>query len=125
VKKFPLGIPDTVAHVIDRLRALLGGVHPDFTFAWEGGNGWDELLVVRFSAREELSRLFRYELDLLLRGYGEIDVDDMLGTDACLRLATLSSPGYRIVHGVITHAEQLADVPESQPRAASRSFRRA
>ncbi|WP_235880451.1 type VI secretion system Vgr family protein [Polyangium aurulentum] len=109
-----LDISHTVAHVIDRLRALLGGAYPDFTFAWEGGDGWDELLVVRFSAREELSRLFRYEIDLLLRGYGEIDVDDMLGTNACLRIATLSSPGYRIVHGVITHAEQLADVPEGR-----------
>jgi len=36
----------TVADVIEKLRALFGGAHPDFTFAREGAS-WSELLVVR------------------------------------------------------------------------------
>ncbi|UQA59974.1 type VI secretion system Vgr family protein [Polyangium aurulentum] len=103
-----------VAHVIDRLRALLGGAPPDFTFAWEGGQGWDQLLVVRFAAREAISSLFRYEVTLLLRGHAMLYPDELIGERACLRIATLVSPGYRIVHGVITDAEELAPVPEGR-----------
>jgi type VI secretion system secreted protein VgrG len=104
----------TVAHIIDRLRALLGGAHPDYTFAWEGGQGWDHLLVVRFAAREAISSLFRYDVTLLLRGHATLAPAELLGERACLRIATLVSPGYRIIHGVITEAEHLAPVPEGR-----------
>jgi len=103
----------TVTSIIDHLRTLLGGMHPDFTFAWENG-GWDDLLVVRFLGTEAISTPYRYEIDLLRRGHNSLDLDDFIGAHACLRIATLSSPGYRIVHGLITEAEELSSVPEGQ-----------
>jgi type VI secretion system secreted protein VgrG len=90
---------------------------PDFTFAWEHAASpegpWRHLHVVRFHGREELSALARYELTLLARApAAEIDPHDLVGARATLRIATLTRPAYKLVHGVIVEAEELAPVPE-------------
>ena len=90
---------------------------PDFTFAWEGATSpsgpWSHLHVVRFYGREELSRLYRYELTLLARAPApEVDPHDLVGARATLRIATLTTPEYKLVHGVIVEAEELGPVPE-------------
>jgi len=90
---------------------------PDFTFAWEGATSpsgpWSHLHVVRFDGREELSRLYRYELTLLARAPApEVDPHDLVGARATLRIATLTTPEYKLVHGVIVEAEELGPVPE-------------
>ncbi|MDC0740847.1 type VI secretion system Vgr family protein [Polyangium mundeleinium] len=108
-----VGAARVVADVIEKIRAFLGGAHPDFTFAREGA-GWDELLVVRFVGREAISTPYTYEIHLLHRAHGGLDPHELLGARASLRVATLTAPGYRIVHGIITETEELATVPEGQ-----------
>jgi type VI secretion system secreted protein VgrG len=84
----------------------------DFVFAWEGAASppgpWSHLTVVSFRGHEAISELFRY--DLILRADAsapEVDVRELAGARATLRIATLSSPAYRLVHGVIAEAEEL------------------
>jgi type VI secretion system secreted protein VgrG len=90
---------------------------PDFTFAWEHASSpdgpWRHLHVVRFHGREELSALSRYDVTLLARApAAEIDPHDLVGARATLRIATLTAPAYKLVHGVVVEAEELAPVPE-------------
>jgi type VI secretion system secreted protein VgrG len=90
---------------------------PDFTFAWENASGpdgpWSHLQVVRFHGREELSALSRYELTLLARAPApEVDPHDLIGARATLRIATLTTPAYKLVHGVLIEVEELGPVPE-------------
>ena len=89
----------------------------DFVFAREGASSaegpWKHLRVVRFEGEEAMSRLFRYELHLLAKkGEEDPDPDTLVGKRASLRIATLSEPGFKLVHGVITEAEDAFDVPE-------------
>lgn len=89
----------------------------DFVFAWEGASSadgpWKHLRVVRFTGEEAMSRLFRYELHLLARkGEDEPDPDELVGKRASLRIATQSQPAWKLVHGVITEAEDAAYAPE-------------
>src|SRR5580704_5357200 len=89
----------------------------DFSFAWEHAASpdgpWAHLCVVRFRGREELSALYRYDLVLLARApAAEIDPHDLTGARATLRIATLTAPAYKLVHGVIVEAEELGPVPE-------------
>ncbi|MBK9263893.1 MAG: type VI secretion system tip protein VgrG [Polyangiaceae bacterium] len=80
----------------------------DFQFAVEGMTSvegpWKYLRVVRASGEEAMSRLFRYEVIALLKG-DDADPQDFVGKRASLRIATLSEPAYRLVHGVVTEAE--------------------
>lgn len=85
----------------------------DFAFAWEGGGTWKQLRVVRFSGDEAMSRLFHYEIHLLTaKGEEEPSPDELIGKRASLRIATLSDPAFKLVHGVITEANDAAEVPE-------------
>ncbi len=87
----------------------------DFTFAWEHAEGspWAHLQIVRFHGHEEISALYRYELTLLAREpAAEIDLGVLVGARATLRIATLTQPAYRLVHGVIAEAEEIGPVPE-------------
>ena len=89
----------------------------DFTFAWEHASGadgpWFHLKVVRFTGREEIAALSRYELTLLARAPApEVDPHDLIGARATLRIATLTAPAFKLVHGVIVEAEELGPVPE-------------
>jgi type VI secretion system secreted protein VgrG len=88
----------------------------DFTFAWEESAGpegnWGHLRVVSFRGTEALSALYRYELTALAREPApEIDPDDLVGRRASLRIATLTEPAYRVVHGIVIEAEELGPVP--------------
>src|SRR5271154_5429728 len=89
----------------------------DFAFSWEHASSpdgpWAHLQVVRFDGREELGALYRYELTLFVRMPApEVDPHDLIGARATLRIATLTTPAYKLVHGVIVEAEEIGPVPE-------------
>lgn len=94
----------------------------DFTFAWEGlreEGAWSMLQVVDFRGHEEMSRLYRYELTLLARqpqgegeGAAEVDPRDLVRARATLRIRTLSDPQFKVVHGVVTEAEEIGPAPD-------------
>jgi type VI secretion system secreted protein VgrG len=89
----------------------------DYSLACEAiagvGNPWQPLQVVRFRGREAISDLFRYEISLLAKGASaEIDPRDLIGKRASLRIATMSTPAWKMVHGIIEEATDLDDVPE-------------
>src|SRR5271155_5867812 len=89
----------------------------DFAFAWEHASSldgpWAHLQVVRFDGREELGGLYRYELTLFVRAPApEVDPHDLIGARATLRIATLTAPAYRLLHGVVVEAEEIGPVPE-------------
>ncbi|MBK9262905.1 MAG: type VI secretion system tip protein VgrG [Polyangiaceae bacterium] len=88
----------------------------DFTFAWERASSpqgpWRHLHVVSFRGTEALATLYRYEITALMREPApEIDPDELIGQRGTLRIATLTAPAYRVVHGVIIGAEELGPVP--------------
>ncbi len=88
----------------------------DFAFVWEGESGPDgpgsHLRVVAFQGREAISELYKYEVTLFARDPAEaVDPDDLIGQRATLRIATQVEPTVRYVHGVITSAEELGQVP--------------
>ncbi|EYF05093.1 type VI secretion system Vgr family protein [Chondromyces apiculatus] len=91
--------------------------HVDFTFACEGvgspAEPWAALEVVRFQGREALSALYRYEIVLLARAQ-PVDVDALVGKRASLRIATGSTPAWKVVHGLVTEAEEIASLPEGR-----------
>ena len=89
----------------------------EFWFACEGVQGpespWEQLKVVRFHGQEEISSLYRYELTVLSRAPApEIDPHDLIDSRATLRIATKSEPEYKVVHGVVTEAQELFSVPD-------------
>ena len=87
----------------------------DFRFAWEGAQGapWAHLLVARVQGHEQISSLFRYELVVIAKAPApEVDPADLVGHHASLRITTLTNPPCRVVHGVISEAEELYPVPE-------------
>ncbi|HVK71278.1 MAG TPA: contractile injection system protein, VgrG/Pvc8 family, partial [Polyangium sp.] len=91
----------------------------DFSFACEAlpGEGpfgaWGALRVARFRGREALSEPYRYEITLLAKASaGEVDPRDLLGKRATLRIATLSNPPFKVVHGIVREASELSDLPE-------------
>jgi type VI secretion system secreted protein VgrG len=88
----------------------------DFTFACEGVSGpdpWGVLRVARLHGREALSALFRYEI-VLLAPHGEPAVADLAGKRCSLRIATLSVPALKTVHGIVVEAEEIAALPEGR-----------
>ncbi len=89
----------------------------DFTFAFDGadapGGPFAHLQVVRFHGREAISGLYRYEITLLAKAPApEPDPHDLIGASATLRIATLSAPAYKLVHGIIVEAEEVSPVPD-------------
>jgi len=89
----------------------------DFTFAWEHADSpdgpWGHLEVLWFKGHEEMSRLFRYEVTVLAKTpNSDVDLQKMIGARAALRIRTYAEPAYRVVHGVIAEAEDIAAVPE-------------
>jgi type VI secretion system secreted protein VgrG len=89
----------------------------DFTFACEGVSGgadaWGVLRVARLFGREALSALYRYEI-VLLAPHGEPAVADLAGKRCSLRIATLSKPAFKTVHGIVVEAEEIASLPEGR-----------
>jgi type VI secretion system secreted protein VgrG len=89
----------------------------DFTFAWEHADSsdgsWAHLQVVRFTGHEALSSLYRYELTLLAKAPAPaVDPNTLIGARATLRIATLTRPAFKLVHGVVVEAEEIAELPE-------------
>jgi type VI secretion system secreted protein VgrG len=87
----------------------------DFRFAWEGATSapWGHLLVAQIRAREEMGNLFRYELVVLAKPPApEVDPGELVGRRATIRITTLTNPPCRVVHGVISEAEELYAAPE-------------
>jgi type VI secretion system secreted protein VgrG len=89
----------------------------DFTFAWEHADApdgpWAHLQVVRFHGREELSSLARYELTLLAKSPApEVDPHALIGARATFRIATLTQPAYKLIHGILIEAEEIASAPD-------------
>lgn len=97
---------------------ISGGSAPsstDFMFAWEDAAGpggpWSHLRIVAFRGTEALSSLYRYEIIALAREpAAEIDPDELIEKRATLRIATLTEPAYRVVHGIIIEAEEMGPV---------------
>ncbi|MBK8255336.1 MAG: type VI secretion system tip protein VgrG [Polyangiaceae bacterium] len=93
----------------------------DYWFAWEHAespNGpWAHLEVLWFRGHEAMSELFRYEVTLLAKSNvpgqnADIPLSKLIGARAALRIRTYTNPAYRMVHGVITEAEDVTSVPE-------------
>ena len=92
---------------------------PDFAFAWEHAdspNGpWGHLEVLWFHGHEEMSALYKYDLVVLAKNpNADVDLQKMIGSRATLRIRTFSDPAYRLVHGVIAEAEDVAPIPDGQ-----------
>lgn len=90
---------------------------PDYSLAWEHAdsqNGpWGHLEVLWFRGHEGISELYRYEITVLAKApSADVDFSKLIGARATLRIRTYADPAYRLVHGVITEAEDLASVPE-------------
>lgn len=89
----------------------------DYELAWEHAdspNGpWSHLEVLWFRGHEGISELYRYEITVLAKTpNADVGLDKLIGARATLRIRTFSDPAYRLVHGVITEAEDLSSVPE-------------
>lgn len=89
----------------------------DFSFAFEGadapGGPWNHLHVVRFRGHEEISTLYRYEITLFAKTPApEVDPYDLIGKRATLRIASLTEPAFKVIHGVIAEAEELNPLPD-------------
>ena len=86
----------------------------EFFFAWEGAdssNPWRHLRVVEFHGREAISELYMFELQLHRDEDAlDVNVEDLIGSQAALKLFTRTEPAWRIIHGVITSAVELGDV---------------
>ncbi|XXT19767.1 type VI secretion system tip protein TssI/VgrG [Sorangium sp. So ce429] len=87
----------------------------DFSFAWEGAAGpsgpWQHLRVASFRGAEGISSLYRYEITAITREPApEVDPDELIQARATLRIATGTQPAFRIVHGIITEAEELGPI---------------
>src|SRR5215213_8623198 len=81
----------------------------DFVFHWEGGSTeWNHLRVISFQVDDAISS--PYQARLILRATtpdDEIDPESMVGQLGTLRIATLSSPAVRTLHGLIVEAAEL------------------
>ncbi len=66
--------------------------------------GSDVLLLQQMTAREELSRLSEFEVDLL-SAQGDIDANSILGQNVTLKLQ-LRGGGYRFFNGYVTRFQQ-------------------
>lgn len=84
----------------------------EFFFTWEGAaKPWDHLRVVSFRGHEALSENYWFEIELV-RDFDtpDVDVADLIGAVAALKIATRTDPAWRIIHGVIASAVELGDV---------------
>jgi type VI secretion system secreted protein VgrG len=89
----------------------------DYSLAWEHADSpsgpWGHLEVLWFRGHEGISELYRYEITVLAKTpNADVELDKLIGARATLRIRTYAEPAYRLVHGVITEAEDLSSVPE-------------
>ena len=84
---------------------ILGSPHGDHFVLGTMIGGWHGLDVVRFHAREELSKL--YEVDIVALRSADlepVDLDQLLDTSCSLRIRTAT--GFRVIHGIVGEAEE-------------------
>ncbi|MGE5693398.1 MAG: contractile injection system protein, VgrG/Pvc8 family, partial [Candidatus Zixiibacteriota bacterium] len=79
---------------------LRRGLEADFVFESKGYSG--DLRVVGFTGREELSRLFNFQLELASEDW-EIDLNAVVGQPASLAIKSLE--GERVIHGIVSWME--------------------
>lgn len=84
----------------------------EFHFAFEGADHpdgpWHHLRVLELRGVEAISRLFWFELEVMHDNRGaDVDVMDLVGSRAALKIFTRTDPSHRIIHAVISEAEQL------------------
>lgn len=81
----------------------------DFAFHWEGGaSEWSQLRVVSFRLDDEISKPFELRLVLVAhRHEDEVDPEALVGVLATLRIAALSDPAVRCIHGLVAEASEL------------------
>src|ERR1700694_5341250 len=68
--------------------------------------GADALLLTHFSAREQVSRLFEYELQLLSDS-GDLNADKVLGQPLTVRFQLPNDAGDRFFNGFVTEFSQV------------------
>ena len=87
-------------------------MNSDFAFAWEGADAsagpWGHLEIAQIRGVEAISSPYRYELFVLARDPApEINPDDVVRMRGTLRIATKTDPPFRVVHGIISEAEEI------------------
>ena len=84
-------------------------------FAWEGAaypdGPWRHLRVLEVTGEEAISALYSFSIELVrLADAPEVDVDDLVGTRAALRIVTRTAPESRLIHGVVASAEEIGEI---------------
>lgn len=84
-----------------------------FFFAWEGSHGaegaWHHLIVLEATGTEAISADYEYEIDLALaEGAAAVALPELLASRATLQIRSQASSTMRLVHGIITEAEEIA-----------------
>jgi len=87
----------------------------EFFFAWEGATAsagpWAHLAVLEAVGTEAMNRPYEYTIDLArVSGTPDVALEDLLGARATLKIRTRIDPPVRLIHGVISEVEELADV---------------
>lgn len=78
----------------------------EYVFHWEGGaQDFVDLRVVSFKLVEALSAFYEARIVLHARDK-EIDPETLIGARATLRMATLTTPAVRTLHGLVCEAEE-------------------
>lgn len=80
---------------------LRRGLEADFLFESKGYSG--DLRVVAFTGREELSRLFSFQLEMASDDW-EIDLNAVVGQPAALTIKSLNEE--RTIHGIVSRMEE-------------------
>jgi type VI secretion system secreted protein VgrG len=91
---------------------MAGDRDQEFFFTWDGAEeGWEHLRVISFSGYEALSEPYWFEIELHRHADApDVNVADLIGSAAALKLETRTQPAWRIIHGVISSAVELGDV---------------
>ena len=80
--------------------------------------GEDVLLLVRVTGREELGRLFEYQVELISER-GSIKPEDMLGTNVTILFLTEDDAAPRYVNGFITRFQEAGETPTTAFQAGT------
>lgn len=81
----------------------------EYVFHWEGGDPeWSHLRVVSFHVRDAMSEPYEVKLVVVANGPDkEVDPETMVGMLGTIRVATLSDPAIRCLHGLVAEAAEI------------------